>query len=165
MDGHLWDPISLKDAPGAGDERFHRGSGGLGPGTRTSKSVVDKYRLEEEKMDNMTIRTRTGLHKFPFGKKFKILGYTFNQAGRMQDSLDGRMQSANKDLVERSEDLQKRRRTVKCKMRKNGGVSPQCDLLRERKQVLEYSGPGQNEWMGDKACETIVQIQRKEMQR
>ena len=38
----------------------------------------------------------------------------------MQDSLDGRMQSANKDLVERSEDLQKRRRTVKCKMRKNG---------------------------------------------
>ena len=85
----------------------------------------------------------------------------------MQDSLDGRMQSANEDLVERSEDLQKRRRTVKCKMRKNGGASPQCDLLRERKQVLEVSGPGQNEWMGDKACETIVQIQkkRKEMQR
>ena len=66
MDGHLWDPISLKDAPGAGDEGFHRGSEGLGPGTRTSKSVVDKYRLAEEKMDNMTIRTRTGLHKFPF---------------------------------------------------------------------------------------------------
>ena len=44
----------------------------------------------DEKME------RTGLHKLPFEKKFKILGYTFNQVGRMQDSLDERMQSANK---------------------------------------------------------------------
>ena len=44
----------------------------------------------------MTIRTRTGLHKLPFEKKFEILGCTFKQAGRMQDSMDERMQSANK---------------------------------------------------------------------
>ena len=43
------------------------------------------------KMDDMRIRTSTELHTSPFEKKFKILGYTFNQARRMQDSLDERM--------------------------------------------------------------------------
>ena len=47
-------------------------------------------------MDDIRIRTSTGLHTLPFEKKFKILGYTFNQARRMQDSLDESMWSANK---------------------------------------------------------------------
>ena len=42
------------------------------------------------------MRTRTGLHQLPFEEKFKILGHIFNQAGRTQDSLEERMQSANK---------------------------------------------------------------------
>ena len=43
----------------------------------------------------MLIGTTRLLHKFPF-EKFKILGCTINQAGRMQDSLDEKMQNANK---------------------------------------------------------------------
>ena len=49
----------------------------------------------DEKMDDMTTRTRTRLHKLPFEKKVKTLGYTFNQTRRTQDSFEERMQSAN----------------------------------------------------------------------
>ena len=44
-------------------------------GAQTSKSVV-----------HVTIRTRTGMHTLPFEKKFKILGYNFNQARRLQSA-------------------------------------------------------------------------------
>ena len=33
--------------------------------------------------------------QLPFENKFKILGFTSNQAGKMQDSLDEKMQGAN----------------------------------------------------------------------
>ena len=81
MGGQLWDPVSLEDAPGAGDGGIHRRSGELGPGTRTSKSVVDKYRLAEEKMDKMTIRTRTGLHKISVREEVQDSGIHL-QSGR-----------------------------------------------------------------------------------
>ena len=91
----------------------------------------------DEKKDDIKIMTRTGVHKLPFEKKFKILGYTFNQARRTQDNLEKRMQSANKAWWQRCEDLQKQRRTVESEMQENGGASLRCVLLRERKLVLE----------------------------
>ena len=58
--------------------------------------MVDKHIYAFEKMDDIMISTRTGQHIIQFEKSFKILGYTFNQAGRTHDSLEERMQSANK---------------------------------------------------------------------
>ena len=49
-----------------------------------------------EMMEDITIGTRTGQHCVRFKKNFKILGYTFNQAGQTQDYVEERMQSANK---------------------------------------------------------------------
>ena len=63
----------------------------------------------EEIMNDIDIRTTTGLHKLPF-EKFKIPGCTFKQAGRTQDSQELRMQTANKawwrDVkIDRSKDV------------------------------------------------------------
>ena len=49
----------------------------------------------DEMMDDITISTRTGRHKIRNEKSFRFLGYSFNQAGRTQDSLEERMQHAN----------------------------------------------------------------------
>ena len=49
-----------------------------------------------EVMEDITISTGTGRHRTHFEKRFKILGYTFNQAGRTQGCLEERMQHANK---------------------------------------------------------------------
>ena len=85
-------------------------------------------------IDNIEIRTTIGLHNLPFEKKFKILGYTFNQAGRMQDSLDERMQSASTAWwrnvkIYRSNDVPQR---VKCRRR----VEQVCSVILFRKQKL-----------------------------
>ena len=53
-----------------------------------------RYASEEKK--EMTICTRTGRHRIPFENMFKMLGYSFNQAGVTQDCLEERMQNANK---------------------------------------------------------------------
>ena len=75
LGGQLLNPFSLKDAPGADDEGLDRGGGEVKLGAQTSKSVVD-----------VMIRIRTGMYTLPFEKKFKILGYTFNQARRLQSA-------------------------------------------------------------------------------
>ena len=41
--GQALDPVSLKDALEVHDEGFDRGGGEIAPGTKTSKSVVDKH--------------------------------------------------------------------------------------------------------------------------
>ena len=56
------------------------------------------FNYADEMMDDFEIRTSTRLHKLPFEKRFYILGYTLNQAGRTQDSLEKRMQTASKAL-------------------------------------------------------------------
>ena len=67
----------------------------MGPGIKTDKSVMDEHPCGRRTEDVM-IDTKKSPHKFLFEKKFKILGYTFNEAGRTQDSLEDRMQSATK---------------------------------------------------------------------
>ena len=76
--------------------------------------------------------------EYLFEKSLKIPGYTFNQAGKTQDFLEGGTQY----LVERCEDLQKQMCTVGNKMQKNGGACLQCFFLWKRKWVLESSHPG-----------------------
>ena len=49
-----------------------------------------------EGQENIVINTRSGQHNMPFEKSFKFLGYRFTQDGRTQESLEERMQSANK---------------------------------------------------------------------
>ena len=49
-----------------------------------------------EREKDLVTETKKGPHTFPSDKSFKILGYIFKPAGKIQDSLDGRMQSANK---------------------------------------------------------------------
>ena len=68
-------------------------------------------------MNDIEIRTRTGLHNLPFEKKFKILRHTSNQAGRTRDSSEQRIHSANKAwwrdaMIYRSKDVPSR---VKCR--------------------------------------------------
>ena len=60
---------------------------------------------------------RTGEYKILFKKHFKILVYTFNQAGRTLDCIEERMQNADKSWwsdvkIYRSKDVPRR---VKCK--------------------------------------------------
>ena len=43
----------------------------------------------------MVIKTTAGEHKSPSADKFTILDYIFNHEGKMQESLDERMQTAN----------------------------------------------------------------------
>ena len=99
---------------------------------------------DDEKMDDKKIWTTTGLHKLPFEKKkFWILGYAFNQAGRTQDSLKDRTQSANKAWwrdakIYRSKDVPWR---VKCKRMVE---HVWCILLWKRELVLESSHRGQD---------------------
>ena len=38
---------------------------------------------DDDKMDDVTFRTRAGMHTLPFEKKLEILGYTFKQARRL----------------------------------------------------------------------------------
>ena len=95
----------------------------------------------DEKMDDTKIRTRTGLHKLSFEKKFKILGDVFNQTERKLDSLDERMQSANKvrwrDMnIYRSKDIPWR---VKCRRMKEQLYSAFCfglESLSWRRAIL-----------------------------
>ena len=47
--------------------------------------------IEEE----MLIHTAKGAHTLPYVDSFKIWGHVFNQAGRMQESVDEKMQRAN----------------------------------------------------------------------
>ena len=115
----------------------------------------------DEKMDDMTTRTRTRLHKLPFEKKFKTLGYTFNQTRRTQDSFEERMQSANKawwrDVkMYRSEYVPWR---ITC--RRSVEHVNSVFLLWERELVLEWSDHGQNSRMADKGYEAFVRIQKK----
>ena len=42
----------------------------------------------EEEIEDMVIKTVIGEHRLPLEKKFNILGYVFNQAKKMQDSLE-----------------------------------------------------------------------------
>ena len=79
--GQALDSFSLKDAPGADDELVGR-SGGVGPGSRRA-SLWWTSTWADERVDDIKIRTETGLHKLPFSSL-----YTFNQAGRTQDSLN-----------------------------------------------------------------------------
>ena len=92
--GELLDSVSLKDAPGADDEGLDRGSGEVGFGAKIA-SLWWPSISADDRMDDMKSWTRTRLHKLPFEKKFKILGHTFDQARRTQDSLEERMQSEN----------------------------------------------------------------------
>ena len=43
----------------------------------------------------MTLCTTSGCHKFPFGEKFKILGYALNRQGKSHDAIEEIMQSAH----------------------------------------------------------------------
>ena len=87
-----------------------------------------------EEMKDITICTRT-----------KILGYSFNQAGKTQDCLEERMQQTNKAWwVEGCEDLQKQGCAVEGAVWENGGACPQCILLWKRKLVLKSSHLGQS---------------------
>ena len=61
----------------------------------------------DEMMDDITISTRTGRHKIRNEKSFRFLGYSFNQAGRTQDSLEERMQHANMAWCRDVQNLQK----------------------------------------------------------
>ena len=68
------------------------------------------------------IETETDSHNFPFERSFMILGYIFNPARKMQDSLEEIMNATcERSLVERREDLQKQRYTVENNMQENGG--------------------------------------------
>ena len=93
---------------------------------------------------------KKGPHEFPFDRSFKILGYIFNPSKRKQS------------MVERREDLQKQECTVENKAQKNGGSSLLRIRFWERKLVLEPSDPGQNQRLGDKTYEVIIQSQKKE---
>ena len=73
------DLFSLKDAPGADDEGIDRGSGEV----KLGASLLWTSICDDDKMDDVTIRTRTGMHTLPFAKKLEILEYTFNQARRL----------------------------------------------------------------------------------
>ena len=42
-DNNWMDHVSLKDAPGTDDDGLDRGSGEMGLGAKTSKSVVDEH--------------------------------------------------------------------------------------------------------------------------
>ena len=110
--GQLLDSISVEDALGADDEGIDRTGGEIGPGTQNQQVCGGQALMLFENREYMLIRTRTGLHNLPSENKFKILGYTFNQAWKMQDSLEERMQSAKQSLVERCEDLQRQRCTM-----------------------------------------------------
>ena len=140
VDGQALDPVSLEGAPGADDEGLDRGGGEVGLEPKPARLWWTRTHADE-KMDDIRIRTSTGLHKLPFEKKFKFLGYTFNQVRRMQDSLGESMWSANKACWRdvkfyRSKDVPWR---IKCRR-----MVEQCILLRERKLVLEKSDDGQN---------------------
>ena len=51
----------------------------------------------DEKMEDMLIKTKTGVPKLPFEKVVRDSGITFfNSEGKVQDSLEERMESANK---------------------------------------------------------------------
>ena len=105
----LLDSTSFKDALGADGEGLDRGSGEVGTGAQAGLWWTST--CADERMDDTETRTETGLHKLPFEKKFKILGYTSNQAGRTQDSLEERMHRSNKawwrDVkIYRSKDVQ-----------------------------------------------------------
>ena len=68
-------------------------------GTWNRKKAILRWTstYADEMMDGMSISTRVGQHRKPLKKCFKILGYTFNQAGKTQYCLEGRgIQNANK---------------------------------------------------------------------
>ena len=100
---------------------------------------------DDERMDDSKIRKTTGLHKLPFEKKKKILGYTFQSAHKDAGQIGGKVAERGQGLVERRENLKKQRRTMESGMQKNCGTSLQCILFRERKLVLPWSDLGQNE--------------------
>ena len=109
----------------------------------------------------MKIRTITGLHTLPFEKSYKILGYTFNQARRMQDSLDETMWSANKACWRdvkfyRSKDVPWR---VKCRKMVEQVDSACCF----GSESWSWSGAilDRLQGCGDKGCKVFVQIQKK----
>ena len=45
--------------------------------------------------EDMRIHTAEGAHTLPYVDSFKIWGHVFNQIGRMQESVNERMQRAN----------------------------------------------------------------------
>ena len=68
----------------------------MGGGAETRTFMVNSYLTSEEEEEEIAIRTRTGQHRIPFEEHFKILGFSFNQAEKTQDSLEERKQNANK---------------------------------------------------------------------
>ena len=60
-----------------------------------------------EERDDTVIKTTAGEHTLPFcGQMFRFWDYIFNREGKMHDSLEVKMQSANKSLVEGRDDFQ-----------------------------------------------------------
>ena len=67
-----------------------------------------------EMTEDITICTRTGRHRNPFERSFRIFGLHLNQADKTQSCLEERMQDASKAWW-RYQDLQKQRCTVEKK--------------------------------------------------
>ena len=67
---------------------------------------------DDERMDDSKIRKTTGLHKLPFEKKKKILGYTFQPARKDAGQIGGKVAERRQGLVERRESLKKHRGTM-----------------------------------------------------
>ena len=67
-----------------------------------------------EMTEDITICTRTGRHRKPFERSFRIFGLHLNQAGKTQSCLEERMQDASMAWW-RDHDLQKQRCTVEKK--------------------------------------------------
>ena len=114
-----------------------------------------------EKMEDVMIETKKKVAQISVRKSIKILGYQFNLAGKMQNSLEERVQGANKARwrdakIYRSKDVPWR---VTCRR-----MVDQVDSFpfRERKLVLEQSEFGQNQRLGDKSYEAFFLLQKEE---
>ena len=71
----------FEDAPGADDERIGRGRGVVTWKKNQQADDGQTYMLTRKTGDTL-MRTRAGVHKLPFEKKFEILCCTLNPAGK-----------------------------------------------------------------------------------
>ena len=101
--------------------------------------------------------TKKGLHKCSFETRLKIFGFMFNQIGKRQESMEERMQKAR--VVERRKELQKQRCLLENLNAAERWSTSTASLCLRAKVGLGVSRLQKR--LGDKHCETIVQIQKK----
>ena len=86
--------------------------------TQVSEPVVDEY---------LCHRGASGSgHRLPFVDRFKMLVKPSHREGKIQDSLEGRMQGTNKAWWRDVKICRCQGRAMAGKMQKNGGSSVQC---------------------------------------